>query len=156
MTRSDLHAPILTESTETSEQLLQDFDLSSLRSLRSLEITAFSMSQAHGDIPHLLHDIFSAIDSPAFSEIILVFQRPDLYRPYFIPFAVFRQIYSKRKFRLVFCLEVSKKHRPAGLEALRRRMEWEVYHQRLDFLESPPILTVSERNSWGGRVGKGT
>ena len=127
---------------------LQDFDLSHLRSLRSLEVTASSVSQARADAPSLLRDIVFTITSPVFSEIILVFQRPDLYRPYHIPFDAFREMYSKRKFRLVFCLEVLKKYRAGGLEAMRQRLDSEVAQQRLDFLDSPPTLTIRERNFW--------
>jgi len=85
-----------------------------------------------------------------FSEVILVFQRPDLYRPYYIPFEMFRQMHSKRKFQLVFCLEVSKKYRDLGLQVMRQRMEYELAERRLDFLESPPALTISEGNPWTG------
>ncbi|KAF9647258.1 hypothetical protein BDM02DRAFT_3117397 [Thelephora ganbajun] len=108
------------------------------------------MSQARRDAPYLIHDIFSTIKSPVFSEIILIFQRPDLYRPYYIPFDMFRQMHSERKFRLVFCMEVSKRYRHLGLQVMKRRMEYEVEERRLDFLESPPTLTVSEVNSWTG------
>ena len=132
---------------ESPEELLQDFDLSHLRSLRSLEVTASSMSQASG-APDLLRDIVSTIKSPLFSEVILVFQRPDLYRPYYIPFEVFRQMHSRRKFRLIFCLEVAKRYRNSGLRVMRQRMEYELAGKRLDFLETPPTLVISERNSW--------
>jgi hypothetical protein len=102
------------------------------------------------DAPYLLRDIVSTIRSPVFSEVILVFQRPDLYRPYHISFDMFREMHSKQKFRLVFCLEVSKKYRDMVLHMMRRRMEWEIAHRRLDFLASPPTLTISERNPWAG------
>ena len=141
---------VLTEYAETREGLLQEYDLSHLRSLRSFEVTASSMSQARKDAPDLLRDIISTIQSPMFSEVILVFQRADLYRPYYILFEMFRQMHSKRKFRLVFCLEVSKKHMDLGLQVMRQRMEYELAERRLDFLESPPALTISEGNSWTG------
>lgn len=141
---------MLTEHAETTEGLLQDFDLSHLHSLQSLEVTTSSVSQAHQGAPHLLRDIVSTIRSPAFSEVVLIFQRPDLYRPYHIPFDAFRQMYSKKKFRLVFCLEVSKKYRDTGFQSMWKRLEWEMTHQRLDFLESPPTLIISERNCWTG------
>lgn len=134
---------------ESPEELLQDFDLSHLRSLRSLEFTASSMSQAIG-APDLLRDIVSTIRSPLFSEVILIFQRPDLYRPYYIPFEVFRQMHSMKKFRLIFCLEVARRYRNTGLRIMRQRMEYELSERRLDFLESPPTLAISERNSWTG------
>ena len=140
----------LTERIETSGGLPQDFDLSHLRSLQSLEVTASSVSQVHQGTPHLLRDIASTIKSQAFSEVVLIFQHPDLYRPSHIPFNAFRQMYSKKKFRLVFCLEVSKKYRDVGFQAMWRRMELEMTHRRLDFLESPPTLMVSERNCWTG------
>ena len=108
------------------------------------------MSQAHRGVPYLLRDVASTITSPVFSEVVLVFQRPDLYRPYQIPFDVFRQMYSKRKFRLVFCLEVAKKYRDFGWDRMRRRLDSETSHQRLNFLASLPTLTISERNSWAG------
>ena len=135
---------------EDNEELLQDLDLSHLHSLQSLEVTVSSVSRAHRDAPYLLRDIVSTIKSPVFSEIILVFQRADLCRPYHIPFDMFRQMYSEKKFRLVFCLEVSKKYRNLGLQVMRQRMKWEIAERRLDFLASPPTLTISERNSWTG------
>jgi len=63
---------------------------------------------------------------------------------------VFREMYSKRKFRLVFCLEVLKKYRAVGLEVMRRRMDSEIAQQRLDFLASPPTLAIRGRNFWRG------
>jgi hypothetical protein len=100
------------------------------------------------DAPYLLRDIVSTITSPVFSEVILVFQFADLYRPYRVPFDMIREMHSKKKFRLVYCLEVSKKYRDEILQTMRQRMEWEIAHGRLDFLESPPTLTISERDSW--------
>jgi len=85
-----------------------------------------------------------------FSEVVLVFQRPDLYRPYYIPFDVFRQMHSKRNFRLVFCVEVPKRYRGVGLQVMRGRIEYEISEGRLDFLASPPTLVISEGNSWAG------
>lgn len=139
---------ILTRNIETKQELLQAFDLSHLRSLRSLEITASSMSKAFQEATHLVHDIFSTIKSPVFSEIILVFQRPDLCRPYYVPFDMFRQMHSERKFRLVFCLEVAKRYKDAALQVMLQRMESEVTQRKLDFLESPPTLRMSEGTSW--------
>ena len=104
------------------------------------------MSQPYA--PQLLHDIASTITSPVFSEFVLVFQRWDLDNSHHIPFDVFRPMYSKRKFRLVFCLEVTKSFRDKGLGVMRRRLDWEVDHQRLDFLASRPTLAISERNAW--------
>jgi len=138
------------ESAESNKGFIQDFDLSRFHSLQSLEVPASSLSQAREDAPNLLRDIFSTITSPEFAEIILVFQRPDLYRPYYIPFDVFREMYSKRKFRLVFCLEVLKEYRPVWLEILRQRMDSEITHQRLDFLASPPTLAIRGQNFWKG------
>ena len=108
------------------------------------------MSYARRDAPDLLHDIVSVIESPVFSEIVLVFQRPDLCRPYYIPLDMFRRMHSRRKFRLVFCLEVSKRYRDNGLLAMKQRMEDEIAEGRLEFLASPPTLAISEGNSWTG------
>jgi len=132
------------EYTESDEGFLQDFDLSRLHSLQSIEVTA---SQTCADAP-LLRDIFFTITSPVFSEIVLVFRRTELFRPYHIPFETFREMYSKRKFRLVFCLEVLKKYRNVGLNVMRRRMDLEIARKRLDFLASPPTLAIRERNFW--------
>jgi hypothetical protein len=108
------------------------------------------LSKAFREAAQLIHDIFSTIDSPVFSEIILVFQRPDLYRPFYIPFDMFRQMYSERKFRLVFSVEVAKKYRDAGMRVMQGRLADEVSRQALDFLENPPTLRVSEGNPWTG------
>ena len=136
------------KNIETKQELLRAFDLSRLHSLRSLEVTASSMSKASHDATHLVHDIFSTINSSNFCEIILVFQRPDLYRPYYLPFDMFREMHSEKKFRLVFCLEVSKRHRNVGLMVMQQRMGYEISERRLDFLASPPTLRVSEGNYW--------
>lgn len=108
------------------------------------------MSKAYHDATFLIHDIFSTIKSPVFSEIILVFQRPDLYRPYYIPFGMFRQMHSERKFKLVFSLEVAKRHRGVGLNVMQQRMGYEIAERRLEFLESPPTLRINEGNRWTG------
>jgi len=141
---------MLTYLVETREEMLKDFDLSHLRSLRSLEVTASSVSHGSRLDPDLLRDIISTINSPMFSEVVLVFQRPDLYRPYSISFETFREMHSKRKFRLVFCLEVLKKYRNPGFQVMRQRMEYEMTQRRLNFLESPPTLKISEGNPWAG------
>jgi hypothetical protein len=106
------------------------------------------MSKASHEATQLVHDIFSTIESSHFCEIVLVFQRPDLYRPYYLPFDMFREMHTERKFRLVFCLEVSKRHRDVGLRVMQQRMGYEVSERRLDFLESTPTLRMSEGDSW--------
>lgn len=106
------------------------------------------MSKASEEATHLIHDIFSTITSPVFSEIILVFQRPDLYRPYYLPPDMFHQMHSERKFKLVFCLEVAKRHRKIGVRVMKQRLAYEVKERRLGFLGRPPTLRVSEGNSW--------
>lgn len=141
---------MLTECAETSKGLLQDFDLSHLRSLQSLEVTVSSIPHTRQDTLDLFRDVASTITSPVFSEVVIIFQRPDLYRPTYIPFDVFREMYSKREFRLVFCLEVPKSHRNFGLDVMRRNLDWGESHQKLDFLASPATLAISERNSWMG------
>ena len=106
------------------------------------------MSKAFQEATFLVHDIFSTIKSPTFSEIVLVIQRPDLYRPHYVPVDVFRQMHSERKFRLVYCLEVSKRHKDRGLEVMQQRMWHDIAGRRLDFLEGPPTLRMSEGESW--------
>jgi len=59
-------------------------------------------------------------------------------------------MHSKRKFRLVFCLEVSKRYRDLGLQVMRQRIGYELAERRLDFLASPPTLVVSRGNPWTG------
>ena len=148
--RNCFQAHALTRPLETKQELLQAFDLSHLRSLRSLEVTASSLSKAFHEATQLIHDIFSTITSPVFTEIILVFQRPDLYRPFYIPFEMFREMHSERKFRLVFSLEVAKKYREVGVQVMRRRMAGEMGGPSLEFLGEPPTLRVSEGNPWTG------
>ena len=133
-----------------ADWLLQDFDLSRLRSLRSLEVTASSILRIRRNTPSLLCDITSTITSPVFSEVILVFQRLDLYCPNHIPFDMLRQMHSKRKFRLVFCLEAAKKYRDHGREVMLRKVSLGPTYQPLDFLTSRPTFETSERNSWTG------
>ena len=145
-TRPLPHEPTLMDLTESNEEMLQGFDLSHLHSLRSLEVTASSLSRPWSS--QLFHDIASTITSTAFSVFILVFQRSDLYNSHHTPFDVFRQMYSKRKFRLVFCLEVSKSFRDVGWYVIQRRLDREIGHQRLNSLASRPTLTISERNAW--------
>jgi len=132
------------EFAETNERFLQIFDLSHLRSLRSLEVTVSSLSQTHADAPYVLRDIFSTITSPEFSEITLLFQYQDLIHPFYIPFDVFREMHSKRKFRLVFCLEVLKIYTAVGLKVVRQEMDRMFAQGIVDFLESPPTLVARE------------
>ena len=148
-----LHDPTLTERPGASGGMLKEFNLSRLHSLRSLEVTTASMSEIHTSC--LFRDIASTITSPVFSEVILVFRYLDLNHPYpilFYPllFDALRHTYSKRRFRMVFCLEVVEKDICAGMQMMRERLEWETIHGRLDFLASPPTLVVGERNPWTG------
>lgn len=108
------------------------------------------MSKALREATYLVHDIFSTIKSSVFSEIVLVFQRPDLCRPFYIPFDMFRQMHSERKFRLVFCLEVAKRYKGAALQVMEQRMRYQEDERWFDFLESPPTLRMRERESWTG------
>ena len=68
----------------------------------------------------------------------------DIYFPSTIQFefGLFREMYSKRKFRLVFCLEVPKNDRTAGSRLMRQRMDSEIVQKGLDFLASPPTLVI--------------
>ena len=59
-------------------------------------------------------------------------------------------MHSERKFRLVFSLEVAKRHRAFGVQVVKGWMGYEVGQRRLDFLESPPTFRISKGNEWSG------
>ena len=126
---------------------LQDFDLSHFHSLRSIEVYAYSFCEEPFSS---LRSIFSTITSPGFYEIILTITFRSFIRLDNIPFGIFHEMYSKRKFRLVFCIEAwDKMGGGVQLEEMRRMVDSEIARGRLDFLASPPTLAIREQNTWG-------
>ena len=99
----------------------RDLDLSRNKSLRKLETTARSLisslwDRAPGTVQGTFRAVISTIDSPAFSDFVVVYEEVDFYhvaysrKPiagldeetwYHKQFEVFREMYKARGFRLV-------------------------------------------------------
>jgi len=135
--------------TGWSEALLRIFDLSKNRSLRSLEVTAYDIS-GHDQVAVLrfFRGLLATITSPAFSEVVIVFEdlfirNTDLFRPNI--FRAVRCMYEVKPFRLAFCLEIWEGDREKTADSLKRYIDVEVARGGLDITYN--TRAASDRHS---------
>ena len=83
--------------------------------------------------------LLSAITTPVFSEVVIIFTGGDVYCPSGSLPPVIREICGTKEFRVAFCLETSEKSRTESLRKLTLETEKAaaagVYH----FLPRPPL-----------------
>ena len=116
------------EFVESNHALLQDFNLSRNKSLRTLETTGKSVDDAKGTASDFLMTVLSSVTSPVPVDVVIIYQDihleiPFIYPPYnpIMPiycyslqtFLLYQQrlevshkVYSTRGFRLVLCADV--------------------------------------------------
>lgn len=128
----------------TDNPSLHRFHLSYNTVLRTLEVRASSRFQEYCPT---LKKLLSAITSPVFSEIVIVFTGDDVrFPPQGVP-GVLREMYEVRKFRLVFCLESLDSARESNLRGLKLATQREVAEGFFDFLPCPPLV-LSRAVTW--------
>ena len=115
----------------------QLFHLSHNTALQSLEFQASNRLWEYGQT---LNELLHTITSPAFSEIVVVFDWGGVYRSPQDMAGVFREMYKIRRFRLVFCLETPGALRVSDLQALTVATRREVTRGSYDFLPWPPLV----------------
>ena len=156
-----------------SQVLLRHFNLSRIKSLRTLETTARSIISAGDAAPSSLRTVLSTVTSPMLLDVVIVYDDDDLDRwapncsgpfcrvgptCFFVPvpedrashalshqqtFKVFREMHEALEFRLVLCADVSDIMVYYAMEMLERFLKVERMEGRLDYLRCEP-LTISE------------
>lgn len=118
----------------------QDSDLSSVTTLRSIEV------RIPPGRPKVLQaslckvkQILSTIASPVFSEVVIILRQLDI--PGTEPLAaVLRELYGVKEFRVAFCLEIVEELRVKDQRTLTLEMRNAVRTGLYDFLPSPPLV----------------
>jgi hypothetical protein len=159
----------------TATSSLLDFDLSRNKSLRTLEVTTGSLGRCASDHAesHFLAATLSTITSPAFSEVIVCYRRPDFnglsfhsldapgpYREmtpvesameasrHHRLFEVFRKMHAVRDFRLALCVDIWDRVGEYAVQVVKRAVAAEKAAGRLDHLPSEPTVIYSPRCLW--------
>jgi len=151
--------------------LLQHFNLSRNRSLRTLETTAQSIDVADDIASDFLKTVLSSVTSPALLDVVIVYRETDLRNMphcsrcdselvrclssrnkrdrnalFKHQFKVFREMHNARDFRLVLCADVFDCMVVDGIEMLERMMKVEEVTGGLDYLLQKPLI-ISERRT---------
>jgi hypothetical protein len=153
-----------------------DFDLSRIKSLRTLELQARSiinrqepLAPDHATLS-FLRAVLSTIKSPAFSKVVVDYSDSDFRGVAPLPawnryriitpderaeealwhrwlFEAFKEMYLVRDFQLALCAEV---YDPVGeytIRVLKQAIAVEVVEKRLDYLPSEPLVIYNPRGS---------
>ena len=83
--------------------------------------------------------LLSAITTPVFSEVVIIFTGGDVYCPSGSLAPVTREIRGTKEFRVAFCLETSEKSRAESLRKLTLETERAVAVGVYHFLPRPPL-----------------
>jgi len=137
-------------SAYSSSQSIGSLDLSRLKVLRSLQFRGWVADPSPEDgHPFSLIELFSAIRSPVFSELVIVIEgRSVNYLPLKVKlFETLRDMHKVRPFKLVFLLDTLDSHERVRWE-LERTLGLLTTNGVFGFLDSPPtIRTVQDRYS---------
>lgn len=87
-----------------------------------------------------LERLLSAITSPAFSEIVIIFSGRDVYRPAESLASIVREFCRIKEFRVAFCLETQGYSRAENLRTLTLETERAAVAGLYDFLPYPPLV----------------
>jgi len=153
--------------------LLQHFNLSRNKSLRTLETTAESIDAADGATFDFFETVLPSITSSAPLDVVVIYEEFDFsIMPHCswcdseavrsccnwpIPrvsedvrcqrqFRAFREMHRVRAFRLVLCVDVFDCMVEGGIEALRRFVEAEKVKGGLDYLSQEPLIIFEKRS----------
>lgn len=84
--------------------------------------------------------LLSAITSPTFSEIVIIFSGRDVYRPSETLASIVREFCKVKKFKVAFCLETQGYSRAENLRMLTLETERAAAAGLYDFLPHPPSV----------------
>jgi len=143
-----------TQPIKCRASMLQNFDLSNNRSLRSLEIDLASgiTTQSSHDMVDLVRDLLSTITSPVFSEVVIILQDSVVHDPNLVRNTLFRAVRGMcgvKRFRLVFWLK--KLYRDGGYD--RNRLKGMIKAQAAEggfgsLLDPPVIVSYTRGKRW--------
>ena len=87
-----------------------------------------------------LKELLPTVNSPVFSEIVVVFSKREVRWPPLSGLAdPLREMHEAREFRLVFFLETAEENRAQNLQLLTSEIQAEVAKGSFSFLSSPPL-----------------
>lgn len=135
--------------------LIDDFNLSRLKVLRSLQIKPpatflrnLAQQKPPSDFLTTIESIFYTITSSVFTELVIVIQSGEVYYLPWRMYGTLRRMYHMRPFKLVFLLIASEK---SSELVVRRTWEGAVNTATakglLSFLESPPTIHFTRRGT---------
>ena len=110
----------------------QDFNLSSLAALRSIEVPVYSLVSAR--------EALATITSLAFREIVVVFYENGIGASSEIPAREVRELYEIKEFSVAFCLVANEASRAENQRILALETERAVAAGLYDFLPRPPLV----------------
>jgi len=150
--------PVLASLTykpvDSRASILQAFDLSNNRTLRSLEIEIILTSNRRwDDRVGFLGDLFSTVTSPVFFDVVVILQVSIISDPNFLQSTLFRAVRDMcevRPFRLVFWLGRSSQDREDDMERLKEMIGVQAAEGRLGPLPDPPgfVSYARPRKAW--------
>ena len=149
--------------------MFQQFNLSRIKSLRTLETTAESVTTAGDTVPGSLRTILSTVTSPMLLDLIIVYWDSDIDGVSRYPearrnpeaeleyraacalrhqhrFKVLREMHKAREFQLVLCADVFDHIVKCAMEMLERLVNAERVRGGWDYLLYEPSI-IAERRS---------
>jgi len=151
----------------------REFDLSRLESLRTLQISSWSIRDAFAapSSENALTYALSTITSPVFSDVTVFYLDEDISGAYpsypncreMSPieiawgatlnceqFGMYRAMHSIRGFRLVLCADVWDGVGEHAMRALKRAVETEKVERGFDMFPEPPVIYSPRKTPGGG------
>ena len=148
--------------------LFRQYDLSRIKSLRTLETTAESITTAGDAALGSLRAIISTVTSPMILDVVIAYWDADidgmnsasLFKPesqyraaYSVRhnhrFKVFRRMHQAREFRLVLCADVYDPTVKYATRVLMRLLKEEKVRGGLNYLHCEPLVIAERRASRG-------
>ncbi|KAF9780964.1 hypothetical protein BJ322DRAFT_289281 [Thelephora terrestris] len=146
-----------------------NFDLSQIKTLRTFETTAQSITNAGNSAPQFLKTVLSSIAFPGMLDVVIIYHdsdlggsascgtcKPDPFCPHHraridlgaFPWQleVFRKMHSARKFRLVFCVDVHSCMKDFSVRMLKSGVEKEEVNGGFEYLVCRPVITCERRS----------
>jgi len=148
-------ASLIYRPIESRGSILQTFDLSNNRSLRSLEIEiAFTSNiRNRGDGMGFLGDLLSTVTSPVFSEVVIVLPDIIVHDAKFLQYTLFRAVRDMcdvKPFRLVFWLGKCHRDGDVDWERLKGMIHAQAAEGGLGPLLHPPVIAFYTRVAQSG------
>jgi len=153
----------------------REFDLSRLKSLRTLQISAWSIRDAFVAPPskNPLTYALSTVTSPVFSDVAVFYLEEDVWSAYplysnhremlpieiaweaalnYKQFGTYRAMHAVRGFRLVLCAVVWDCDVEFAMRALKRAVETEKVERGFDMFPEPPVVYIPRKSPGGDEL----